>query len=997
MADPSKHATIHIQGDIEPLIAELERAKAAIRDVQDLAHITVHGVPGAGSGMPRPQPFPSLGTAAPGAAVAVQEPPPVRAEVRHAQAAHAVRAAGGAMPAGGAAAARGGAAGSPGRRSPNWVGMAESLFPVEMIVRRILHPGRQPAAGVGGGPSTGARGATTAATGGPAAIVEQGASLRRSVAEGVARGLAGLRDRLLPAAPTRSTNATAQAGPPTAARRMYDRLTAAGASDAEARQYIRTQTSLGMEGLPEVAAPKPIRPARGGTSASDVVGAALRVGGIGLGLSGVSALAAQGAGLSLQLTQAAQAARAANPDVGFHSILQSPAVMAGVATPSDLAGAMQSMLSTSGRLAKGSNAFVFALRDATAAAQFARAVGITPSAGAQLLGTMQAAGSVAPGLGAQAMSQVYQQAVGSGMAVPAFATALQSLTATLAPVQIPTGAAAMLAGTSRLGQAIGAPMLQGVNAGQFVGGLSNAISSGSAFSGLPGPLEYGFLSALNGGKSLGTGRQGLANLLNVQEGGLKTPAQEAAVLQYMKRLYSSGNYTALDSLLKSMGTSGFGSNLGVSLQKLFQESPQQFNKDISLLTTNPKAAPAAMQQALKQFQNSYGGHAVSVESSVQAAAAKTWSTISGTLSKSLSVLRDIRSGVGEIATILAAGGAISVLGRVGAGGGGGGGGLLGGGGAAAGGGLLDAFGGGAAADAVASGLPGLGAAAGSAVGTGLGWAGGALASAGAAAAPFAWPAAVLAAAGVWGYELNRNPSIGAHAGYWLNRAAGRFLGQSSPMATPSANSQAFVKKFDPLAKKVSKATGFSPAFLLGEWGNETGWGTSQAFLKNNNLEGLKPYGGLTPGLDSKYAGFSTYSQFAQADIATLNSSRYAAARAAARAGADPYAVAHILGQEGFATSPTFASAVASNTAQAARALAALNSSNTGNTGTTQTAFAGGPAATHTASVVSGGQRFAVTVAVKHTGTDPIGVARMAEDTWMWLQDNGHAGTTGGRA
>jgi len=149
---------------------------------------------------------------------------------------------------------------------------------------------------------------------------------------------------------------------------------------------------------------------------------------------------------------------------------------------------------------------------------------------------------------------------------------------------------------------------------------------------------------------------------------------------------------------------------------------------------------------------------------------------------------------------------------------------------------------------------------------------------------------------VGGFSSSTLPSILQVLGNGVTSMLGLGSGWSAP-----ASSADFAKKMLPYAQQISKATGIPANTILGELGFESNGGKSQAAIDNLNFAGIKPFGKYGAGKDSKYAGFSSLDQFAQADIQVLNQSRYAAARNAAKNGASPEVVGKMLAQEGYAT------------------------------------------------------------------------------------------------
>lgn len=1034
MPDSPKIATLQIHGTIDDsLKAALAEVRSQLEGLRDLAKLSIEA---GSSANPLPsKPFPSLGTGNGATGL-----PSVTSGVT------APRPAGDATPSAG-----------------NWVALAESLKPVQSVLRSILSPLR-PGTGSGGG-SVPTR-STTPTAPSPLAVEESARTTRRATAQGVAEGLRGLLGRILPPAavrtPTPAPVATtlpvvrpapaAEGAGATDPERsaLYNSLIRAGATPAEAR------AAAGLSAAATAPTPSPSptggtrgRSGRRGATTAALAGldaATLTRGALGP-LGAVAGVGALGAGVAFgmkwapEVTGLGMQLGAPQPNALYRGILATKAVRQGTATPTEVSGTVGAMLQAGGRMAGGANAWAFALRDATAAARFARAVGITPSQGGALVGTLQAAGVVGPGGAAAAVGGLYAAQRQSGLPGGTFSQALQQFVTATMPYSIPTMAPQLLANNAQLGQAFNIPALTGSRLGGTMSAMSQGFASGAAFQGMPGIVATSLMAALSpGGRMPST----VGGIYRATEGGLARPSQEVRVLEEMRRLYSpsnpaSRNYSVLDALLRSTGFGGYGTAQGTALERnLLGLSHKRFAAAMQLLLKNPKAAPGELAKAVHTFQASYGGSATGIEGGLQVAGARTFQGLAKPLNDLSAALRRLQGPVQAIALELGAGLGLGLLtGRGGIGGGVGGAALLGGGG-----GLLSGAGAGGVADATLGALPAVGTTLGTSAGMAIGSAGSALA-AGASAlfAPAVAIPATVAGVGVglvgagrmaWQYATTHGKNL-----HLLPSA--RFLHGGPPTpAISAATRTAFVKRFSPLAAEVSQATGLSQSFILGEWANETAWGTSQAFRQNHNLEGLKPVGGLSPGADSKYAGFANYQAFAKADIATLTNPRYAKALKAARHGASTATVAGLLRKEGFATAPNFAQSVASTThearsiVQAARAatsrtakgaIAAMESPGWAPPGEalatstegapadslpykgpalptqpTQTAggtlapqvhldgAAGAPTASHVLS--AGGQRLRVTVT--HEGTDPQGMAALLD----WLEGHAHFGARG---
>ena len=157
----------------------------------------------------------------------------------------------------------------------------------------------------------------------------------------------------------------------------------------------------------------------------------------------------------------------------------------------------------------------------------------------------------------------------------------------------------------------------------------------------------------------------------------------------------------------------------------------------------------------------------------------------------------------------------------------------------------------------------------------------------------------------------------------LNSTLAKMNGNTSPGGSLSgnyltgltsvkgANISPFAKSMSPYAAQVSKATGLPEALLLAQWSLESGNGTSVAAKLDNNLGGMKPWGPYGAGKDSKYAGFSSLQQFAQADAAFYNkNSNYAQLLTQARSGASMGTLLADLQNSGYAGNPNYGSTLA---------------------------------------------------------------------------------------
>lgn len=112
------------------------------------------------------------------------------------------------------------------------------------------------------------------------------------------------------------------------------------------------------------------------------------------------------------------------------------------------------------------------------------------------------------------------------------------------------------------------------------------------------------------------------------------------------------------------------------------------------------------------------------------------------------------------------------------------------------------------------------------------------------------------------------------------------------------------------AMYVSQQTGYPVDYILSQWYEESGGGTSEAALLNNNYAGITPTNTWKAGKDTAYAGFSSVKQFADAYANLLNSPRYATAKKLANSGASVESVFTALQQEGYASDKAYGSKIA---------------------------------------------------------------------------------------
>jgi hypothetical protein len=90
------------------------------------------------------------------------------------------------------------------------------------------------------------------------------------------------------------------------------------------------------------------------------------------------------------------------------------------------------------------------------------------------------------------------------------------------------------------------------------------------------------------------------------------------------------------------------------------------------------------------------------------------------------------------------------------------------------------------------------------------------------------------------------------------------------------SAQSWIQDVLPDAQLASNRTGVPVSVILAQWGNETGWGTSQAWTAGNNYAGVSP-GGSVANYPTRAAGLAAY-------IDTLLDPRYNAVRSAGTVG-----------------------------------------------------------------------------------------------------------------
>ncbi|HLY84816.1 MAG TPA: glucosaminidase domain-containing protein [Acidimicrobiales bacterium] len=96
--------------------------------------------------------------------------------------------------------------------------------------------------------------------------------------------------------------------------------------------------------------------------------------------------------------------------------------------------------------------------------------------------------------------------------------------------------------------------------------------------------------------------------------------------------------------------------------------------------------------------------------------------------------------------------------------------------------------------------------------------------------------------------------------------------------------QSFIADVAPDAAIASARTGLPESVILAQWGNETGWGTSDAWLRGHNYAGVSP-GGSVGYYPDRASGLAAY-------ISTMMLPYYNSVRSA---GTNPTTVAEALG------------------------------------------------------------------------------------------------------
>lgn len=101
----------------------------------------------------------------------------------------------------------------------------------------------------------------------------------------------------------------------------------------------------------------------------------------------------------------------------------------------------------------------------------------------------------------------------------------------------------------------------------------------------------------------------------------------------------------------------------------------------------------------------------------------------------------------------------------------------------------------------------------------------------------------------------------------------------------------FLRTLGPAAAAASAATGFPEPVVLAQWANETGWGTSSAFLSGHNFAGVSP-GGSVASYPDLATGLAAYEATANAHYYDPVRAAPSPEAAAVALGAGPWAAGH---------------------------------------------------------------------------------------------------------
>lgn len=116
--------------------------------------------------------------------------------------------------------------------------------------------------------------------------------------------------------------------------------------------------------------------------------------------------------------------------------------------------------------------------------------------------------------------------------------------------------------------------------------------------------------------------------------------------------------------------------------------------------------------------------------------------------------------------------------------------------------------------------------------------------------------------------------------------------------------EAFIENMLPYAETAGNQIGVNPNLILGQWANETGYGTSTAATQDNN------YGGIT--YNGQLGVFSSIGNFVSAFVSTITNNFPSALNTGNSVG---YVNALENGRTKYATDPNYADKVISNAQQ----------------------------------------------------------------------------------
>lgn len=669
-------------------------------------------------------------------------------------------------------------------------------------------------------------------------------------------------------------------------------------------------------------------------------------------IAGYAAGTRQGLAMGMQANNVGLAIQA-NPWALFTGVTRY-ANQGNFSTPTDLMDAITAIQVASGFTTGGSKrALVFALQDALSAAQFARALGVSPTTMGQLAGQLIITSGVSAASVPSTLRNIAAYALGSGMSPATFVSGLDALLsqAQTRAVVNPNQAAALISAISNVGKQYGAVGLQGPRAIQFISGLSGAVAQGDIFQNLPANVSIGLMTAI-----LGRTPQSYMDFLTVTQQGLSTynPRQFARVLGYMSSLYRRGGLygqASVNYILQQAGLGGLGGVVGQELfgpHGILTGPPAKVNQVLQEIARGGGKDYQQLKKALDQASHGPGGAYVAAERAVQQFSAALISTTAGPLTAFSNLLSHIAAGggiAGQVGTSLLPLAGTATLGylaaRVGLG-------ALAGraAGAVAGlarsgigrilslisklGGPASGEGGAVAEDLLASGLskaagPLVGAALavpevisalhrhgqarGMALGRAVGSFGGGILG------------GVLAGAALGSVVPGVGTVIGGLAGAVLGGIGGQVLGGWLGSQLYSTGAQPriffkgqkdFIRRMLPFAKEAAKKTGLPANFILSQWAEESGWGTSYDARVKLNFAGIGAYDSNPNNAFS----YNSLQDFTLHYVSTINQSRYNLARLYAHmAGLSPYyrmvAIGTALHQEGYASDPMYGQTIGS--------------------------------------------------------------------------------------